>query len=48
MNTAMKSRCQVDLIDMQAQVDYEFVLIIFYQDHLTKFILLQALQTKRA
>lgn len=41
------SRCQVDLIDMQSQADKEYKFIIVYQDHLTKFVLLRALTTKR-
>ncbi|XP_043473980.1 KRAB-A domain-containing protein 2-like [Leptopilina heterotoma] len=44
----MNSRCQVDLIDMQVQADREYRFIMVYQDHLTKFVLLRALQTKRA
>lgn len=42
------SRCQVDLIDMQSNPDGEFKFILNYQDHLTKFILLRALKSKRA
>lgn len=48
LHTEMNSRCQVDLIDMQAHPDREFKFIMVYQDHLTKFVLLRALQTKRA
>jgi transposase InsO family protein len=44
----MNSRCQVDLTDMQSQVEHEFKFIMVYQDHLTKFVLLRALQSKRA
>lgn len=44
----MNSRCQVDLIDMQSQGDGEFQFIILYQDHLTKFVQLRPLKTKRA
>ena len=33
---------------MQSQADHEFKLIMVYQDHLTKFVLLRALQSKRA
>jgi hypothetical protein len=44
----MNSRCQVDLIDLQSQADHEFKFIMVYQDHLNKFILLRALQSKRA
>ncbi|XP_059152523.1 KRAB-A domain-containing protein 2-like [Physella acuta] len=42
------SRCQVDLIDMQSNPDGKYKFILSYQDHLTKFILLRALETKRA
>lgn len=44
----MNSRCQVDLIDMQSQCDAGNKFIMVYQDHLTKFVILRALQTKRA
>ncbi|XP_055932280.1 KRAB-A domain-containing protein 2-like [Argiope bruennichi] len=44
----MNSRCQVDLIDMQSQADNEFKFIMVYKDHLTKFVLLRPLQSKRA
>lgn len=33
---------------MQSQVDQEFKFIMVYQDHLTKYVLLQALRRKRA
>ncbi|KFM71468.1 KRAB-A domain-containing protein 2, partial [Stegodyphus mimosarum] len=42
------SRCQVALIDMQSNPDGEFKFILNSQDHLTKFILLRALKSKRA
>ncbi|XP_059169860.1 KRAB-A domain-containing protein 2-like [Physella acuta] len=42
------SRCQVDLIDMQSNPDGKYRFILSYQDHLTKFILLRTLETKRA
>ncbi|XP_023212590.1 KRAB-A domain-containing protein 2-like, partial [Centruroides sculpturatus] len=44
----MNSRCQVDLIDFQTQPDGKFKFIMVYQDHLAKFILLRALESKRA
>ncbi|XP_023230700.1 KRAB-A domain-containing protein 2-like [Centruroides sculpturatus] len=43
-----KERCQVDLIDFQTQPDGKFKFIMVYQDHLTKFILLRALESKQA
>uniref|UniRef100_A0A914EL34 Uncharacterized protein n=1 Tax=Acrobeloides nanus TaxID=290746 RepID=A0A914EL34_9BILA len=40
MFIAQMERCQVDLIDMQAQEFEGFRLIMVYQDHLTKYVLL--------
>jgi hypothetical protein len=42
------SRGQIDLIDMQSFKfnDYRFLMV--YQDHLTKFVILRALTSKRA
>ncbi|XP_049886670.1 KRAB-A domain-containing protein 2-like [Pectinophora gossypiella] len=48
LHTEMNSRCQVDLIDFQTQPDEQFKFIMVYQDHLTKFVLLRALTSKRA
>ncbi|KAI1712428.1 integrase core domain-containing protein [Ditylenchus destructor] len=42
------SRCQVDLIDLQARPDGDSKFIMVYQDHLTKFVVLDALATKTA
>lgn len=47
-STEFNSRCQVDLIDMQSQADGQYKFIMVYQDHLTKFVQLRALKTKRA
>lgn len=44
----MNSRCQVDLIDMQLQPDNDFKFIFVYQNHLTKFVQLCSLKSKRA
>ena len=44
----MNSRAQIDLIDMQSQADKDFKFIFVYQDHLTKFVQLRPLKTKRA
>lgn len=44
----MNSRCQVDLIDMQSHPDGEYKFILVYQDHLTKFVQIRALKSKRA
>lgn len=48
LSTEMNSRCQVDLIDMQSNPDGDFKFIMVYQDHLTKFVQLRALTSKRA
>lgn len=42
------SRAQLDLIDMQTQADGNFRFIFVYQDHLTKFVNLRPLTSKRA
>jgi hypothetical protein len=47
LHSEMNSRCQVDLIDMQSQTEEGYKFITVYQDHLTKFVLLRPLQSKR-
>ena len=47
-SNALNSRCQIDLIDMQSQPDGEKKFILDYQDHLTKFVVLRPLVSKRA
>uniref|UniRef100_A0A8C6CHE6 KRAB-A domain containing 2 n=2 Tax=Monodon monoceros TaxID=40151 RepID=A0A8C6CHE6_MONMO len=42
------SRCQVEILDMQSNADGEFKFILYYQDHLTKFIILRPLKAKQA
>ncbi|XP_029784672.1 KRAB-A domain-containing protein 2, partial [Suricata suricatta] len=42
------SRCQVEVLDMQSDADGEFKFILYYQDHLTKFIILRPLRAKQA
>lgn len=44
----LNSRCQVDLIDYQSHADDKYKFVLVYQDHLTKFVILRALETKRA
>lgn len=44
----VNSRCQVDLIDMQSDADGPFRFIFVYQDHLTKFVQLRSLTSKKA
>lgn len=34
------SRCQVETLDMQSNANGKFKFILYYQDHLTKFIIL--------
>ena len=41
-------RAQVDLIDWHSEKSGEFAYILNYQDHLTKFVTLRAMKTKRA
>ncbi|XP_045511256.1 KRAB-A domain-containing protein 2-like [Colias croceus] len=48
ISNELNSRCQVDLVDMQSQSDGEFKFIMVYQDHLTKFVQLRCLKSKRA
>ncbi|GFY06886.1 KRAB-A domain-containing protein 2 [Trichonephila clavipes] len=42
------SRCQVNLIDIQSQPDREYKFIMVYQNHLTKFVILKSLTSKKA
>uniref|UniRef100_A0A8C2S687 Integrase catalytic domain-containing protein n=2 Tax=Capra hircus TaxID=9925 RepID=A0A8C2S687_CAPHI len=42
------SRCQVEILDMQSNADGEFKFILYYQDHVTKFIILRPLKAKQA
>ncbi|XP_012382176.2 KRAB-A domain-containing protein 2 [Dasypus novemcinctus] len=44
----LDSRCQVEVLDMQSNADGEFKFILYYQDHLTKFIILRPLKAKQA
>lgn len=52
ISNELNSRCQVDLIDMQSQAvtvkGQTFRHILVYQDHLTKFVQLRALENKTA
>ncbi|XP_055924454.1 KRAB-A domain-containing protein 2-like [Argiope bruennichi] len=48
ISSELNSRCQVDLIDLQSNSDGEYKFIMVYQDHLTKFVQLRPLKTKRA
>lgn len=43
----LNSRCQIDLIDMESQADGDYKFILVYQDHLTKFVQLRPLKSKR-
>lgn len=43
------SRCQVEILEtLQSNADGEFKFILYYQDHLTKFIILRPLKAKQA
>jgi len=43
------SKCQINLIDdMQSQPSVQFKFILNYQDHLTKFVPLRSLQTRKS
>ncbi|XP_045135274.1 SCAN domain-containing protein 3-like [Portunus trituberculatus] len=44
----INSQCQMDLIDMQALPDRKYKFIMVYQDHLTRFVILRALECKYA
>jgi hypothetical protein len=46
--TFKNSRCQVEILDMQSNSDGKFKFILYYQDHLTKFIILRPLKAKQA
>ena len=48
LTNEFSSRAQIDLIDMQSMVHNSFKWILVYQDHLTKFVILRALTSKRA
>ncbi|XP_043485342.1 KRAB-A domain-containing protein 2-like [Leptopilina heterotoma] len=48
LHKEMNSRCQVDLIDLQSQADNNYKFVMVYQDHLTKFVILRPLSSKRA
>ena len=44
----MNNRCQVDLIDYQSCPSNRYKWLMVYQDHLTKFVFLRPLTSKRA
>lgn len=48
LHSNFNSRAQVDLIDMQSQSFNQYRFIMVYQDHLTKYVLLKSLKSKRA
>ena len=48
LTNEFSSRAQIDLIDMQSMAQNSFKWILVYQDHLTKFVILRALTSKRA
>lgn len=48
LSSDFSSRGQVDLIDFQSMDDGQYKWIMVYQDHLTKFVVLRPLTSKRA
>jgi hypothetical protein len=48
LSKEFSARGQVDLIDMQSLPHGSFKWIMVYQDHLTKFVVIRALISKRA
>ncbi|GFR57889.1 KRAB-A domain-containing protein 2 [Elysia marginata] len=48
LSNEFSSRGQVDLIDFQSMGDGQYKWIMVYQDHLTKFVVLRPLTSKRA
>ena len=44
----INKRCQIDIIDLQAEPDGPYKYILNYQDHHTKFCVLKPLKTKCA
>uniref|UniRef100_A0A8C4XBG1 Integrase catalytic domain-containing protein n=1 Tax=Erpetoichthys calabaricus TaxID=27687 RepID=A0A8C4XBG1_ERPCA len=47
ISSHFNGRCQVDLINYQSQPDGKFKFLLVYQDHLTKFVVLKPLTSKR-
>ena len=48
LSEAFNSRAQVDLINFESEPDGDYKYILTYQDHLTKFVMLRPLKSKRA
>jgi len=48
LESTFNSRAQVDLIDMQSQHYNDYRFIMNHQDHLTKYVILKPLKSKRA
>ena len=48
LTNEFSSRAQIDLIDILSIAQNSFKWILVYQDHLTKFLILRALTSKRA
>jgi hypothetical protein len=48
LHNEINSQCQVNLIDMQSNPDRDTKFTLVYQDHLTKFVLLRSLHSKKA
>lgn len=48
VSTNLISKCHVDLIDMESQIDGRYKFVLIYQNHSTKFMQLIPLETKSA
>ncbi|XP_030768090.1 KRAB-A domain-containing protein 2-like [Sitophilus oryzae] len=48
VGSQLHSRCQVNLLDWELHSDSDYKFIMVFQDHLTKFVQLRPLKTKRA
>lgn len=48
LQSTFNSRAQIDIFDMQAQHYNNYCFIMEYQDHMTKFVVLKPLKSKRA
>jgi len=48
LSSSFNSRGQIALVDMQSMSDGNYKFIMNYQDHLTKFCVVESLTSKRA
>ncbi|GFV69179.1 KRAB-A domain-containing protein 2 [Trichonephila clavipes] len=47
ISSELNSRCSVGLVDLQSNRDGEYMFLMVYQDHLTKFVHLRPLKTNK-